>query len=68
MTFETDWHFLANQSPYFNAFKKPKNRFPAWRADTTSLYDVPARQGYIGWRNRFLGSLNILQIRALMVL
>jgi hypothetical protein len=25
-------------------FKEPRNRFPAWRAGTTTLFDVPARQ------------------------
>ncbi len=25
-------------------FKEPRNQFPAWRADTTSLFDVSARQ------------------------
>ncbi len=36
--------------------KLPMNRFPAWRAATTTLFDVPARQAtyYIGWRNRIL--------------
>ncbi len=24
--------------------KEPRNRFPAWRAGTTTLFDVPARQ------------------------
>jgi hypothetical protein len=38
------------------AFKEPRNRFPAWPAGTTTLFDVPP--GSIGWRNRFLGSLN----------
>ncbi len=31
--------------------KELRNWFPAWRAGTTTLFDV----GYIGWRNRFLG-------------
>ncbi len=45
-------------------FKEPRNRFPAWRAGTTSLFDLPARQTInrlsesIPW-NRFLGSLNV---------
>jgi hypothetical protein len=25
-------------------FKQPRNRFPAWRDSTTSLFIVPARQ------------------------
>jgi hypothetical protein len=25
-------------------FKAPRNRFPAWRLGTTTLFDVPARQ------------------------
>jgi hypothetical protein len=41
----------------FEPFKEPRSRFPAWRASTTTLLDVPARPpGYKGWRNRFLGS------------
>ncbi len=36
--------------------KKPRNRFPAWRAGTKTLFDVgTSPQGYRGWRNRFLG-------------
>jgi hypothetical protein len=44
-------------------FKEPKkNRFPAWRDGTTTLFDVPARQAHrlaewIPW-NLFLGFLN----------
>ncbi len=34
-------------------FKEPRNRFPAWRAGTTTLFDVPTCQpDYIGRRNR----------------
>ncbi len=40
-------------------FKEPRNRFRALPAGTTTLLDVPARQAFIGWRNRFLGSLNV---------
>jgi hypothetical protein len=40
--------------------KEPRNRFPAWQAGTTTLSDVgTGPPGYIGWRNRFLGSLNV---------
>ncbi len=41
-------------------FKELRNRFPVWRAGTT-LIVVQARQAtfYIGWRNGFLGSLNV---------
>jgi hypothetical protein len=38
-------------------FKDPRNRYPEWRAGTTTLFDVPAR--YAG--NRFLGSLTFTQ-------
>ncbi len=42
--------------------KEPRNRFPACRACTTTVFDVTARD-YIGWRNRFLAidscSLNV---------
>jgi hypothetical protein len=46
-----------------NTFKEPRNRFPAWRAGTTTLFDVrPARlhrlAESIPW-NQFLGSLNV---------
>ncbi len=36
-------------------FREPNNRFPAWRAGTTTLFDVDVPSGYIGWRNRSLG-------------
>ncbi len=36
-------------------FKEPRNRFPAWRAGTTTLFDVSARP------TRFLGSLNVYE-------
>jgi hypothetical protein len=32
------------QSPNYKPFKEPKNRFLAWRAGTTTLFDVTARQ------------------------
>ncbi len=38
----------------FKPLKEPRNRFPAWRAGTTTLFVVPAR-----WRNRFLGSIKV---------
>jgi hypothetical protein len=32
-------------------FKEPRNRFQAWRAGTTTIFDVPALQAtYVGWR------------------
>ncbi len=38
--------WLRAQSPYLKPSKEPRNRFPVWRAGTTtlSLFDVPARQ------------------------
>ncbi len=33
-------------------FKKPRNRFPAWRPGTTILFDVPTTDPP-GWLNRF---------------
>jgi hypothetical protein len=45
-------------------FEEPRNRFPAWRAGTKILFDVPVRQAAYRvaesshW-NRFLGSLNV---------
>jgi hypothetical protein len=48
----------TNPEPEFvSFFKEPGNRFSSWRASTTTLFDVPAR----GWRNRFLGSLNVVR-------
>jgi hypothetical protein len=34
------------------SFEEPRHRFPAWRAGTTTLFDVPDRS-----MNRFLGLL-----------
>jgi hypothetical protein len=50
-----------NPEPVFvNLLWIPRHRFPAWRAGTTILFVEPARQAtYIGWQNRFLGSLNV---------
>ncbi len=49
-------------------FKEPRNRFPAWRAGTTSLFDVPARQatkaGGINSMKSIPGLLERFQIRA----
>jgi hypothetical protein len=49
-------------------FKKPRNRFLAWRAATTTLFDLPARQatqaGGIGSLESIAGLLKRLQIRA----
>jgi hypothetical protein len=39
-------------------FKGPRNRFPACRAGTTSLFWRTGSPGYKGRRNRFLGSFN----------
>jgi hypothetical protein len=44
-------------------FKEIRNRFPAWQAGTTTLFDVPAAKLHwlvesIPW-NRILGSLNV---------
>jgi hypothetical protein len=32
------------QSSNYKPFKEPRNRFPAWGAGTTTLFDVTARQ------------------------
>ncbi len=45
-------------------FKETRNRFPAWRAGTTTLFFVPARQAIHRLaksipRNRFLGFINV---------
>ncbi len=34
----------TNRARIFKPLKEPRNRFPAWRAATTALFDVPARQ------------------------
>ncbi len=48
-------------------FKEPRNRLPAWRPGTTTLYDVPARQAT--WAAELIpGLLKRLQIRALKLL
>jgi hypothetical protein len=50
----------ATNLPYWaricKPFKEPRNRFQAWRARTITLFVVPAREGYIGCRNRFFGN------------
>ncbi len=40
-------------------FKEPRNRFPTCRAGTIPLSCQTGPPGYIGWRNRFLSSLNV---------
>ncbi len=39
---------IPREIPYWaricKTFKEPRNRFPAWWAGTTTLFDVPARQ------------------------
>ncbi len=56
-------------SPYiYRPCKEPRNRFQAWRAGTTTLFDVPARQatqhGGIGSLELILGLVISLKIRA----
>ncbi len=50
--------------------KKPRNLFPAWRAGTTTLFVVPARQatqaGWIDSLESISGLYKRLQIRALV--
>jgi hypothetical protein len=50
-----------NRGRICKPFKKSRNRFPAWRAGTPTLFDALARKLHrlaesISW-NRFLGSL-----------
>jgi hypothetical protein len=56
-------------SPYFKPFKAPRNRFPAWRAGTTTIFVVPAHQATqareIDALESIPGLLKRLQIRAL---
>jgi hypothetical protein len=55
---------LQDRARICKPFKEPRFRFPAWRAGTTTLFAVPARQGTSDGRidsysNWFLGSLNV---------
>ncbi len=56
---------FVNQSPQFvDLLRSPRNRFPAWRAGTTTLFVVPARARLHRLaesipRKRFLGSINV---------
>ncbi len=45
----------------FKPFKEPRNRFPAWRNRflVQNFFCRAGPPGYISWRNRFLGSLNV---------
>ncbi len=40
----------GTEPEFVNLLKEPENRFPAWRAGLTTLFEGPP--GYIGWRNR----------------
>jgi hypothetical protein len=40
-------------------FKEPRNRFPALRAGNDNPICRAGPPGYIGWRNRFLGAINV---------
>ncbi len=44
----------ATRARICKLFNERRNRFPAWRAGTKTLFDVPAPPGYKRWRNRFL--------------
>ncbi len=63
-----DFHPRAsqkNRARTCRPFKKPRNRFPAYRVGTTTLFVVPARKGNwlaesIPW-NRFLDSINVFK-------
>jgi hypothetical protein len=46
------------------ASQEPRNRFPAWRAGTTTLLDVRARQATWTMAESIPGLLKRLQIRA----
>jgi hypothetical protein len=59
----------TNTEPVFvKHFNEPMIRFPTWRARTTTLFDVPARQttqaGGIDFLVSIPGILKRLQIRA----
>jgi hypothetical protein len=38
------FRYLYPEPECVNLFKESMNRFPSWRAGTTALFDVPARQ------------------------
>jgi hypothetical protein len=65
---ESSLHPFLQKSPNLKTFKEPRNRFQgndtkesipltyvAWQAGATNGVFRPARQVYIGWRNRSLG-------------
>ncbi len=69
---ENCWDSAAHGAPEIWArickpFKEPRSRFPARRAGTTTLFDVPARlatkAGGIGFLEKIPGLLKSLQIR-----
>ena len=37
-------HIEVSRACIFKPFQKPRNRFPDWRENKTTLFDVPARQ------------------------
>jgi hypothetical protein len=61
--------YLSSRVRICKPFQEPKNRFPAWRAVTTTLFDVPARQdtwvGGIDSLESIPGLLKSLKNRAL---
>jgi hypothetical protein len=56
-------HGGSSRARICRSFKETRNRFPAWRAGTTTLFFVPAvslhRLAKSIPRNRFLGSINV---------
>jgi hypothetical protein len=70
---ENCWDSAAHDAPEIWArickpFQEPRNRFPAWRAGTTTQVNVQARlatkAGGIGFLESIPGLLKLLQIRA----
>jgi hypothetical protein len=59
-------HITTGLSPYCKPFLEPRNQFQAWRAGTTTLFVVLARQaGRIDSSESISGLLKRLQIRSL---
>ncbi len=63
--------FVVSTKPepeFVNLLKEPRNRFPAWQAGTTTLFDVPAYQAtkaaVVNSLESIPGLLNSLKIRA----
>ncbi len=55
----TVFHIPPFGARIFKPVRSPRNRFPGWRAGSTTLFDVQAARLRMGRWNRFMGSLNV---------